>query len=56
MRANQFSTFLHQQVRILRRLPNQLIVRSTTQRLAGYCFLPGIGHSSSSGTFFAADV
>jgi hypothetical protein len=43
-KASQFSDFLHQRVATLRRFDNQLKVLSTTQRLAGKLFSPGIGH------------
>lgn len=45
-KASQFSDFLHQRVAILRRFASQLKVLSTTHRLAGKLFSPGIGHSS----------
>jgi hypothetical protein len=45
-KASQFCGFLHQRVAILRRFDNQPKVLSTTQRLAGKLFSPGMGHSS----------
>ena len=46
-KANQFSGFLHQRILMLRRFVNQPKVLSTTQRLAGKVFSPGIGQASS---------
>ena len=48
--ASQFSGFLHQRIRRLRRLVNQPKVRSTTHLRAGYCVSPGIGHVATSGS------
>lgn len=45
-KASQFCDFLHQRVATLRRFDSQQNVLSTTQRLAGKLFSPGMGHSS----------
>ena len=45
----QVVDFLHQRVRTLRRFASQPAVRSTTQRRAGDCVSPGVGHGSGSG-------
>lgn len=50
-KAIQLSGFLHQRILILRRLANHPNVLSITQRRAGKVFSPGIGHSSTLGSF-----
>jgi hypothetical protein len=51
MKASQLLAFLHQRVRMLRRLTSQAKVRSTTQRLAGNWVSPGTAQGSGSVSF-----